>query len=371
MAMSFNFERRDSDRSILIDTFDRSFLGIPRFKLFNGPTPLEHLGKLASGATLWMKRDDLLSVGLGGNKVRKLEFIIADALTVGATDVVTVGAEQSNHLRLTSACCAKAGLKSHLFFASPSGKQSSGNQDLAKLFGGKVYIVKGDLKAATEAALEFTNSLKSDHLVPYYIEPGGSVPLGALGYMLCYSEISFQLEKLGIQSSYIYLPVSTMGTLAGLAAGASMMLSRKNNLGLSVSSLFKIRGIVVDPDFGPYPTGTNEKALDLTINTLEILNKSEVLNSNVFQLLYETDISGTYGKPTQISDAAFRFAARQYGLLLDRTYSAKAFGQLLADDLNGKFKSNENIIFLHTGGLGANFSTLGTSSLGELINPKD
>ncbi len=363
--MNFNYQRPDKGVPLSIEDLDTSFLRFPRVRFIKQETPLEYLGKLNSGAQLWVKRDDLLSVGLGGNKVRKLEFVLADALLKGKSTIVTAGAEQSNHLRITAACCAKIGLKCHVFFASKTGGNSSGNQDLAKLFGAEIHLIKGDLDSATKEALNFVEKhggLEDSDI--YFIPTGASVGLGCMGYALCYSEISHQVNRFAVKSNFIYLAASTMGTLGGLVCGASLMLDRRTSVGISAESFLKITAVNVDSaQLNPYDTVTK-----LCKETLSLLGKQEIFNSEIFEIITEPTVCGQYGVPTQISDFAMKFAAQNYGLVLDRTYSAKAFGQILFDDEIGKFKPSDNIIFLHTGGIGSNFSNLDNYSLASVLD---
>lgn len=366
--MDFNYKRPGDEIPFSVASLDTSFLSFPRVRFIKQETPLEHLGRLKSGANLWIKRDDLSPIGLGGNKVRKLEFILAEAIIMGATDIVSAGAEQSNHLRITAACCAKLGLRCHLFFASVTGEATSGNQDLAKLFGAQIHIIKGTLDDAVIAAEKFVADLsEKDHktsVSPYFIPPGGSIALGCLAYALCYSEITHQLNKFALKSNFVYLAASTMGTLSGLICGASLMLSRKESLGISLSSLLKIRAVNVDSQ----QSDPQSRILSLCKETLSLLNKSDNLNTEIFELVSDKEVVGSYGVPTKVSDFALRYAAETYGLLLDRTYTAKAFAQILVDDVNMKFKASDNIIFLHTGGIGANFSVLDNCSIRSIAN---
>ncbi|MCX6535000.1 MAG: pyridoxal-phosphate dependent enzyme, partial [Actinobacteria bacterium] len=203
---------------------------ITRVTLATLPTPLEAGGKLPSGANLWVKRDDLTGLGVGGNKARKLEFLCAEALNNDATCLVTVGAAQSNHCRMTAAAGARLNLPTHLVLSGVKPKQLEGNQMLSSMFGAQLHHTgfdANDWKNLEEARAELTEKLIRDGQRPHSIPIGGSTAVGAIGYAVGFDEIITQCESQDFVADAIVFTTSSGGTHAGLIAG--LIRARANN----------------------------------------------------------------------------------------------------------------------------------------------
>jgi L-cysteate sulfo-lyase len=313
----------------------------PRISLAHLPTPLEFLPRLTKhlgGPNIFVKRDDCTGLGTGGNKTRKLEFLMADALRKGATTVVTQGAVQSNHARQTAAAAAKCGLECVLIFEHRIEDASelylqSGNVLLDKLFGATIRNVrKGtDMPAELESV---ARQLEQDGKVPYVIPGGGSTPVGALGYVNCALEIVVQANQQGLVIDHIVHATGSAGTQAGLAAGLKAMHADVRLLGIGVGA----------------PREEQERRVfDLATRTAESIGAAGTIRRE--DIVCNCDYVGTgYGVPTDAMNAAVLLLARLEGLLLDPVYTGKGMSGLI--DLAGKgaFEGAGNIVFIHTGG---------------------
>ncbi len=201
---------------------------LPRASLALLPTPLERGPQLAGGQRLWVKRDDLTGLGMGGNKVRKLEFLCGDAIGAGARSLVTVGAAQSNHCRLTAAAGAVLGIEVHLVLSGDRPERPAGNQLLSALFGAQLHYTGaheshwGELMVAADA---LADALADDGAAPYAIPIGGSTATGALGYAAAFVELMEQCAAAGIEPAAIVHTSSSGGTHAGLVAGRALWRS--------------------------------------------------------------------------------------------------------------------------------------------------
>ncbi len=220
----------------------------PRLPLAAYPTPLERLPNLSQelgGPSLWIKRDDEIGPGMGGNKGRKLAFLMADALRRGKRKVITFGGLQSNHARMTAAACAALGLEAHLFFFERRPPKLQGNLLLDKLFGAKLHFIPFGVAAAASMTLERTNKLV--RLVTavlvgpraYFIPVGGHNAVGCLGYMAGARELHEQVMALGLEQVTVVTAVGAGGTLAGLMAGLALLDSPIKPLGIDVGKLWK------------------------------------------------------------------------------------------------------------------------------------
>ena len=212
------------DRSSVLSRLD----AVPRSRLATLPTPLERGPGLPGGARLWVKRDDLTGLGAGGNKARKLEFLCAEALGAGARSLVTVGAAQSNHCRMTAAAGAVLGLEVHLVLSGTRPARLTGNPLLAERFGAQLHFVGcpphhwGELEIARE---QLTAELASAGAAPFAIPIGGSTATGALGYLAGYVELAEQCAALGVTPTAVVLTSSSGGTHAGVVAGRALLRS--------------------------------------------------------------------------------------------------------------------------------------------------
>lgn len=324
----------------------RRLASLPRSVLATLPTPLERGPELGHGPRLWMKRDDLTGLGVGGNKARKLEFLCGEALALGADCLITVGAGQSNHCRMTAAAGARLGLETHLVLSGDKPDVLVGNQLLANLFGAHLHFtgVSPSHWGALEIAREtLTEELAADGLRPHSIPIGGSTPVGALGYVTAMIELSQQCEAAEISPSAIVFTSSSGGTHAGLVAGKALLRS----IGRTVPDILAIgvaKGVVMGmPDIA-----------GLAAETLALLDSTGVVDDDI-----EIDgrwLGDDYAEPTRAGDEAIAWAARRGGWVLDRTYSGKGFAGFLGNAAQGRWGADEDVIFIHTGGLPAVFA---------------
>ncbi|KQP31933.1 D-cysteine desulfhydrase family protein [Methylobacterium sp. Leaf100] len=319
----------------------------PRLPLLDLPSPIEpldglarHLGDGLAGVRLWVKRDDLARFGLGGNKLRKLEYLLGAARAEGADTVITVGAIQSNHARLTAAAAARTGFACELFLTrsvprTDDAYAHNGNRLLDDLFGATVHELAagGDALALAERRAD---ELRAAGRRVYVFPSGGSSPVGCLGYAACAGEIFAQADAMGLSLNQIIVPNGSCGTHAGLAAG--------------------LRADGHDPrlakSYAVLETGERAGAitLDKANATLAILAPGLMLTSD--DIVIDGAHRGPgYGIPTAGMLEAVRLLARTEGLLLDPVYSGKAFAGLLHDVRGGLYPSGANVLFVMTGGV--------------------
>ncbi len=319
----------------------------PRAALAHLPTPLEPMARLGAelgGPRLFVKRDDCTGLALGGNKTRKLEFLMAEALAAGATCVITAGGVQSNHERQTAAAAAKLGLAAHLVLTrnvswDKDDYDRTGNILLDRLLGAEIRILPaGRDRAAAMDAL--AAELRAAGARPYIIPLGGSNATGALGYVACAGELVAQAEALSGGLDAIVLASSSGGTQAGLIAGL-----------VALGHPARVIGVEVDGDREGVAAAVREAAaavaerLDLDAN--QVIARIEVV----------AGYGGPgYGLPTPETRRAVELAARREGLLLDPVYSGKAMVGLIGLIAEGRFKAGERVVFLHSGGTPALFA---------------
>jgi D-cysteine desulfhydrase len=303
-------------------------------------TPLEKLPNLTAalgGPEIWIKRDDLLGLAAGGNKTRKLEFLVADALAQGADTLITVGAPQSNHCRLTLAAAAKEGLKCRLVLeqrvAGSYKSDATGNNFLYNLLGAeKISVVNAgdDLNAAMQAhAAELEAAGRKGYIIP----GGGSNPLGALGYVSCAHEIAAQSFEQGVSFDRIIVASGSCGTHSGLLVGAK-----------SVNFDAPITGINVRR-----PRAEQEGNLLKLARETAALLKIDAPEAKEVTALDEW-VGGGYSIPTDEMVEAVRMLARLEAVLLDPVYSGKAMAGLIGLTRRGELKRGERVLFVHTGG---------------------
>ena len=317
---------------------------VSRITLATLPTPLEAGGKLQSGANLWVKRDDLTGLGVGGNKARKLEFLCAEAIDNDATCLVTVGAAQSNHCRMTAAAGARLNLPTHLVLSGEKPKNLEGNQMLSAMFGAHLHhtgLAASDWSNLELARAELTEKLIRDGQRPHSIPIGGSTAVGAIGYAVAFDEILLQCSLQNFVADAIVFTTSSGGTHAGLVAG--LIRARAND---PQKVLPKIIGIGVAKGVA---LNTN-RVVELANETLTLLG--ERANVTIADVIIDASYMGAdYAIPTQAAADATTWAAHRGAWVLDPVYSAKGFSGLLGLDANGDFGVDSNIIFIHTGGL--------------------
>ena len=317
-----------------------------RVSLCHQPTPLEPMPRLTDqlgGPAFWVKRDDCTGLATGGNKTRKLEFLIGDALAQGADTVVTQGAVQSNHVRQTAAAACKHGLACHALLErriahTEREYEHSGNVLLDQLFGTTFEYRDGglDMNAAARAV---TDRLCSEGKKAYFIPGGGSNEIGALGYASCAQEIVNQSAAMGVTFDCLVLGTGSTGTQGGLVAGLHVLEASLAVMGISVRQPRERQIAAV---------------LDLAERTANYLGKPGVSPDAV-----EVDdgyVGEGYGIPAPSTLEAISMAARTEGLLLDPVYSGKGFAGMIGLTRSGVFKAGQNILFLHTGGAAALFA---------------
>lgn len=323
---------------------------LPRFPLATLPTPLHEATRLrdALGGSgrcprILIKRDDLTGLAFGGNKVRKLEFLVGDALANGATTLVTCGAAQSNHARATAAAAVAAGLRAILIlYPGDPAPESQGNLLLDQLLGAELKWIESG--AGRDAAIRTAaEGARAAGETPYEIPVGGSGPIGAAGYMTMTIELKAQLEVLSAEPSWLYFASGSGGTQAGIAVAAQL-------LGMT----YQVRGVLDSPDSPEFRT----RMLDAAHGAAELVSSDLRLRSKDF-----VAIDGYYGEgyavPTPEADAAILLLARTEALFLDPVYSAKAMSALIDHIRTGQIRPDETVVFVHTGGTPALFATAG------------
>lgn len=324
----------------------RALAKFPRVQLGHLPTPLEPMDRLSKelgGPRIWIKRDDCTGLSSGGNKTRKLEFLMADAQKQGADTVITQGATQSNHARQTAAASAKLGMECHILLEDRTGSHDAqynfnGNVLLDQLHGATIAkrARDADMNAEMEALAE---TLRKDGKRPYIIPGGGSNRVGALGYVNCAAELTEQAAHINLKIDALVHATGSTGTQAGLVTGLSALVSDIHLLGIGVRA----------------PQQKQESMVyDLASQTMDYLGMGiEVARDSVRA---NCDYVGPgYGLPTDGMIKAVKMLARLEGLLFDPVYSGKGLDGLIDQVRKGYFDGMDNIVFLHTGGSAALF----------------
>lgn len=313
----------------------------PRQRFAHLPTPLERLDRLSAllgGPTIWIKRDDCTGLGFGGNKTRKLEYLMADAIAGGADTVLTVGAVQSNHARQTAAAAARLGLACELVLENRIADADeaylrSGNVLLDRMFGARLHEVPAgsDMKQAMQDAAD---AVRGRGGRPYQIPGGGSNPVGALGYVNFALELLAQATEAGVAFDHLIHATGSAGTQAGIVVGLEALRAGLPVLGITVSKPREQQEALVQ-------ALADETAAFLGVPGV-VTRAAVVANS---------DYTGpAYGAPTPGMLAALKLLAREEGILLDPVYSGKAMDGMIDLIRRGHFHKGQNIVFLHTGG---------------------
>jgi L-cysteate sulfo-lyase len=312
-----------------------------RLRIAHAPTPLEPLRRLSEvlgGPDLWIKRDDCTGLATGGNKTRKLEYLMADALAQGADTVITQGATQSNHARQTAAIAARLGLQCHLILEDRTGYRhgdyrNSGNVFLDRLFDARLSEVPAgtDMDAAMA---QLAGRLRGDGRKPYVIPGGGSNAIGALGYVTCALELVEQANNAGLAIDALVTATGSAGTQAGLVAGLEGARAGIPVLGIGVRAARPAQ---------------EEKVYQLAAQTAELLGVAGAVARET--VVANCDYVGAgYGVPTPAMIEAVTMVARAEGILLDPVYSGKAMAGLVDLIRRGHFRKGQKVVFLHTGG---------------------
>lgn len=299
-----------------------------RIPLFTGPSPVEEMARLRAELRahprLLVKRDDAISFGFGGNKVRKLEYALAQAHAFGADTLVTLGGLQSNHARATAAAAAKLGMRCVLIVNGEPPQRPTANALLDRLLGAEIeYIPSRNERAeATDRAL---TRLRAEGAKPHFLPLGASTPTGAFGFVAAVGELVGQ----GVVPDVIVHASSSGGTQAGIVAGVALY-------GLNT----RVIGVSADD-----PADSIAATVRRIIRGIEGL---EAFDADI--VVDDTRVGGGYGVPTDASREAQELAARTEALFVDHTYTAKAFGAMLAYIREGRFDTDETVLFWHTGG---------------------
>jgi L-cysteate sulfo-lyase len=313
----------------------------PRVRLAHLPTPLEPLPRLSEmlgGPEIWIKRDDCTGLSTGGNKTRKLEYLMAEALDECTDIVLTQGATQSNHARQTAAAAAKLGMECHILLEDRTGYthenyRFNGNVLLDVLHGASIEHRGPGLDMNTEMET-VADQMREQGRKPYTIPGGGSNATGALGYVNCALEMLNQFVEMGLTVDHIIHATGSAGTQAGLITGLRAMNANIPVLGIGVRA--------------PKPK-QEENVFNLAVKTAEKLGCPGVVARE--DVVANTDYVGEgYGIPADSTLEAIDIFARTEAILLDPVYSAKGAAGLLDLIRKGHFRSNERVVFLHTGG---------------------
>jgi L-cysteate sulfo-lyase len=315
-------------------------LSHPKIQLGHWPTPLEpmlRINEMHKGPELWVKRDDCSGLAFGGNKTRKLEYLLGDAKLKGATTLLTAGGLQSNHARQTAAAAARVGFGCELFLEQVEGISEadyshSGNVLLDQLLGARLHRLPAGQDLDEAMALRAL-TLSAAGQVPYVMPVGGSNAIGCLGYVDCGLELAQQLQSQQLSFDAIILATGSAGTQAGLLAGLALAGVDIPVLGITVSRSSEKQC---------------EKVLALLHEVQKVLGQAQLHADHV--ICFDQYYGAGYGDPTPQMIEAVRLAASLEGLLLDPVYSGKAFAGLLDLVRHGYFDSSERILFLHTGG---------------------
>jgi D-cysteine desulfhydrase len=314
--------------------------GLPRHRLFDGPSPFGPLPRFSAAldahTEVWIKREDLLPLAFGGNKLRNLEFLVGAALADGADTLVTVGRRWSNHARLTAAAGAQAGLAVHLVLSGPPTEPPNPGVVLDDLLGAVVHQAASDDRTEREALVErVVADLRADGHRPYVIGVGGSGALGAAGQVLAAMEALAQAEAMDVTIDRIVLPSATGGTQAGLVVGTAVAGSGAAVTGITVAR----------------PADELRLSIAATIRGLAALAGpalAPMLPARPIEL-DDRALGDGYGRPSHAADDAARLLARTEGILVDPIYTAKALAGLVGLARAGSLR-DQRVLFWHAGG---------------------
>jgi D-cysteine desulfhydrase len=325
---------------------------LPRFRLFDAPSPLLPARRLSAalvagsaagpGAEIWLKREDLLPLAFGGNKLRNLEFLVGAALAAGADTLVTAGRRWSNHCRLTAAAGARAGLRVHLVLTGPppAPGDDGSNQRLDELLGATIHWTAAEDRAERTALMERVGGdVRASGGRPFTIGVGGSGPIGAAGQVLAGLELAEQLVAAGIGDATVVVPSATGGTQAGVLTGLSLAAPpARPVIGIAVAA----------PSTELRPTIVG--LLDGLAPLAGIRPPDDAIQ------LEDDQLGAGYGRPTGASDEATELLARTEGVFVDPIYTAKALAGLIGRVRDGRLRGP--VVFWHAGGTPGLFEPL-------------
>lgn len=314
---------------------------IPRLELTRLPTACQRLNNLTAeegGPDLFIKRDDVMEIAAGGNKTRKLEYALAQALAEGADAVVTQGGLQSNHVRQTCSAAAKVGLEAHVVLSNPVPEMleeltGSGNYLIDQLMGANIYFAEDGRGPVVDRVLA---DLATAGKKPYDIPAGASNGIGSLGYVNAARELIEQWNEMGIEPSHVFTATGSCGTQAGLLLGLRYFGNTTTEVvGVSVSA----------------PKDRTEQRMRLVLNLVSDelgIDHGFVPDSDI--VVYDDYIGEGYGRPTEAGVAAIHSLGRREGILLDPVYTSKCMSGMLDLLHTNRLENPRDVVFLHTGG---------------------
>jgi L-cysteate sulfo-lyase len=336
---------------------------LDRVPLGTFPTPmqeLKNLGRHLGGPRLFVKRDDMTGLGLGGNKLRKLEYAMAEALACKATTIITIGGPQSNHVRLTTAAANRLGLKTILVLRGDEPARATGNLLIDRILGAaEIHFVgaddypsKGELdRIAEEKAEQIAARLETEGETPYIIPNGCKAIHGAFGYAGCVLETVAQLRAAHLAADAIVSAVGTSSTLTGLILGSHLYARGEIDvIGISVANPTDVLTARIAAQLAE-AIGQLELDLEIPPSSIEILDEY---------------VGAGYGIPTDAMKEAVLLTARSEGVVLDPVYTGKAMSGLIDLVRNGRFTERDVVVLLHTGGIPGLFAEAQTESFQTL-----
>jgi D-cysteine desulfhydrase family pyridoxal phosphate-dependent enzyme len=307
------------------------------------PTPLTfaaRLTELLGGPRIYIKRDDLTGLAFGGNKTRKLEYLLADAQDQDATHLITAGGIQSNHARQTAAAARLGGMQAELVLNAPTDEPPvQGNYLLDRLLGARCHVIPDGSDVAVKME-EVAADLRDQGQRPYVIPVGGSNAVGALGYVGAMLELNAQLWEQSVNANWLYHAAGSGGTQAGIVLGAALYGAEYQVIGVAVSGTSDQKA---------------ERAFDLVNQTANLLDVENPVQRDKV-MCDESQVGPGYGIPTGETLDAIQVLARAEGIFLDPVYTGKAFAGLLADIRSGRLTADDTVVFLHSGGTPALFA---------------
>ena len=317
---------------------------LPRFPLLDGPSPLQPLPRFSAaiggGVEVWVKREDLLPLAFGGNKLRNLEFLVGAAIADGADTLVTSGRRWSNHARLTAAAGARAGLEVHLVLSGPPTRPPNPGLRLGELLGATVHVASTDARWEREALVDrVVGDLREAGRRPAVIEVGGSGVTGAIGQVLAALELLEGAAAHGFVPDDVVVPSATGGTQAGLLVGLR-----------TGGAATLVHGVAVTPAAELSP-----KIVGLLHRLAEVAGLAAVADSEI--RLDPGQLGDGYGRPTEAADEATKLLARTEGILVDPIYTAKGLAGLVALARTGALEGRR-VVFWHAGGTPGLFEPL-------------
>lgn len=317
---------------------------LPRVRLAHLPTPLDEAPRLSEylrGPRIWIKRDDLTGLALGGSKARKLEFLLGQARQQGCDVVITVGAVQSNHARMTAAAARRLGFEPIVVLNGDPPDLAQGNLLLDRIFGAEVRVIQTDDDYVLMGVVDdLARQLRRQGRTPYVIPRGGSNAYGAAGYLQAWLELQAQITAMGIRVDAIVHASTSGGTQSGLYTGTKVTDSGVQVIGISA---------------GPRREVVTTRVLGIVADVVEVLGLPWRPHPDDL-IVYDDYVGERYGVPTPECLEAIRVVARTEGILLDPVYTGKGMAGLMGLIAQKRLTSGQNIVFWHTGGQPALFA---------------